>query len=128
MKTSIVILILDNHNKNPAILAIKDLNNITQFEKPVPVILNRTAGIGSLCSKGDNPLFRGRKLPNVLGLSYMATYHPKSSWVSRNHIYASDMNKKSQDKLKRLCSKKAKQRDKARLLIQIRSVSRTKRG
>ena len=46
-------------------LAIKDLNNITRFEKPVPVILNRTAGLGYLCSKGDNPIFRSQKLPNV---------------------------------------------------------------
>ena len=35
--------------------AIIDLNNITRFEKPVPVILNRTAGLGYLCSKDDNP-------------------------------------------------------------------------
>ena len=41
-------------------LAIKDLNNITRFEKPVPVILNRTAGLGYLCSKGDNPIFRSQ--------------------------------------------------------------------
>ena len=41
-------------------LAIKDLNNITQFEKPVPVILNCTAGLGYLCSKGDNPIFRSQ--------------------------------------------------------------------
>ena len=46
-------------------LAIKDLNNITRFEKLVPVILNRTAGLGYLCSKGDNPTFRSQKLPNV---------------------------------------------------------------
>ena len=32
MKTSIIILVIDNHNKNPAMLAIKDLNNITCFE------------------------------------------------------------------------------------------------
>ena len=38
-------------------LAIKDLNNITRFEKPVPEILNRTAGLGYLCGKGDNPKF-----------------------------------------------------------------------
>ena len=32
LKTSIIILAIDNHNKNPAMLAIKDLNNITRFE------------------------------------------------------------------------------------------------
>ena len=32
LKTSIIILVIDNHNKNPAVLAIKDLNNITWFE------------------------------------------------------------------------------------------------
>ena len=41
-------------------LAIKDLNNIIGFGKPVPVILNRTAGLGYLCSKGDNPIFRSQ--------------------------------------------------------------------
>ena len=41
-------------------LAIKDLNNIIWFGKPVPVILNRTAGLGYLCSKGDNPIFRSQ--------------------------------------------------------------------
>ena len=46
-------------------LAIKDLNNITRFEKPVLVILNRTTGLGYLCSEGDNPIFRSQKLPNV---------------------------------------------------------------
>ena len=46
-------------------LASKDLNNIIQFGKPVRVILNRTAGLGYLCSKGDNPIFRSQKLPNV---------------------------------------------------------------
>ena len=45
-------------------LAIKDLNNITPFEKPVPVILNRTAGLGYLCNKGDNPIFGSQQLPN----------------------------------------------------------------
>ena len=38
-------------------LGIKDLNNIIRFGKSVPVILNRTAGLGYLCSKGDNPIF-----------------------------------------------------------------------
>ena len=38
-------------------LAIKDLNNIIRFGKPVPAILNHTAGLGYLCSKGDNPIF-----------------------------------------------------------------------
>ena len=56
----------------------------------------------------------------------MATYHPKSSRVNRNHIYASDMNKKSQDKPKRLFSKNLSQMEKMRLLIRIRSVNRTK--
>ena len=46
-------------------LAIKDLNNITRFEKTVPVILNHTAGLGYLCSKDDNPILRSHSLPNV---------------------------------------------------------------
>ena len=65
LKTSIIILVIDNHNKNPAMLAIKYLNNIIRFEKPVPVILNRTACLGYLRSKGDTPIFRSKKLPNV---------------------------------------------------------------
>ena len=32
MKTSITILVIDNDRKNPAVLAIKYLNNITWFE------------------------------------------------------------------------------------------------
>ena len=46
-------------------LAFKELNNIIWFGKPVPVILNRTAGLGYLYSKGDNPIFRSQNLPNV---------------------------------------------------------------
>ena len=60
MKTSIIILVIDNHNKNLAMLAIKDLNNIIRFGKPVPVILNRIDGLGYLCIKGDNPILRSQ--------------------------------------------------------------------
>ena len=52
----------------------------------------------------------------------MATYHPKSSRVNWNHIYASDMNKKSQDKLKKDCL----QNKTLRLLIRIWPVNRSK--
>ena len=45
LKTLIIILVIDNHNKNPAVLAIKYLNNVIRFGKPVPVILNRTVGL-----------------------------------------------------------------------------------
>ena len=58
LKNFIVMLAIDNHNKNPSVPAIKDLNNIIRFRKLVPVILNRTAGLGYLCSQGDNPIFR----------------------------------------------------------------------
>ena len=34
LKTSIIILVLDNHNKNPTMFAIQDLNNIIRYEKP----------------------------------------------------------------------------------------------
>ena len=34
LKTSIIILVIDNHNRNPAMLAIQDLNNIIRYEKP----------------------------------------------------------------------------------------------
>ena len=32
LKTSIIILVIDNHNENPSVLAIKD--NIIWYEKP----------------------------------------------------------------------------------------------
>ena len=51
-------------------LAIKDLNNITRFEKPVPVILNCTAGLGYLCSKGDNPIFRSQNFQMFMIVIY----------------------------------------------------------
>ena len=47
-------------------LAIKNLNNIIQFGKPVPVILNRTAGLGYLCSKGDNPVLSTNNSSHIL--------------------------------------------------------------
>ena len=59
----------------------------------------------------------------------MATYHPKSSRVNRNHIYASDMNKKvSRQTQKTVFNKKLKQNRKKnlRLLIRIQSVNQTK--
>ena len=79
LKTSIIILAIDNHNKNPAMLAIKDLNNIIRFGKPVPVILNHTAGLGYPCSKGDNPIFRSKNFQMFDDYHMLATYHRKSS-------------------------------------------------
>ena len=51
-------------------LAIKDLNNIIWFGKLVPVILNLTAGLGYLCSKGDNPIFRSQNFQMFMILIY----------------------------------------------------------
>ena len=34
LKTLIITLVIDNHNRNPAMLAIQDLNNIIRYEKP----------------------------------------------------------------------------------------------
>ena len=62
-------------------LAIKDLNNITRFEKPVPVILNRTIGLGYLCSKGDNPILRCQCFHIDDDCHKLAIYHRKSSRV-----------------------------------------------
>ena len=62
-------------------LAIKELNNIIWFGKPVPVILNRTAGLGYLCNKGDNPILRSQYFQIYDDCHMLATYHPKSSRV-----------------------------------------------
>ena len=46
----IIILVTDNHNKNPAMLAIKDLNNIIWFGKPQSfnIIMKNPAKFGYL--------------------------------------------------------------------------------
>ena len=51
-------------------LAIKDLNNIIRFGKPIPVILNRTASLGYMCSKGDNPIFRSQNFQMFMIVIY----------------------------------------------------------
>ena len=67
-------------------LAIKDLNNIIWFGKPVPVILNRTASLGYMCSKGDNPIFRSQNFQMFMIVIY-GDLSSKVKPVNRNHIY-----------------------------------------
>ena len=68
-------------------LAIKDLNNITRFEKPVPVILNRTAGLGYLCSKGDNPIFRSQNFQMFMIVIYWRLIIQSQAGLNRSYSY-----------------------------------------
>ena len=99
-------------------LAIKDLNNIIRFGKPVPVILNRTAGLGYLCSKGDNPIFRSQDYQLFDVCHMLATYRSKSSRVKfKPHLYL-DLDK-SLKKKQRLFAKNLSKTERTNLRLLI---------
>ena len=109
-------------------MAVKDLNNsIIRFGKPVPVILNHTAGLHDLCSKGDNPILRSQYFQIYDDCHMLATYRPKLIRVKfKPHLYL-DLDKSLKKKTKIVC-KKLKQNIKInlRLPIRIRLVNQTK--
>ena len=83
LKTSIIILVIDKHNKNLAMLAIQD--NIIRYEKFIQYHNENSAKFGYL--NNITPIIYKRMIPMAQSKYILATYSPKPGRVNKHRWF-----------------------------------------